>query len=239
MKKAIKIILLLVAIFPVWMTIIAFGKDSEGPDLQKWKSHLNEQLLKIESRRAQITEIMPTNAIKKLRPELLEKEPKVDIQKIIPHGASKLAVRYFDKMGRLTDLIYLNAKMYIQVKVPVAARDLARNSSVDLGDYELKWKDISILRKGVVQPKQVLGRQTRSFIPAGAVLYRQHMRTEKLVSKGDRVKIKVSGRGINVIGTGVAQQAGTEGDTIKIINIESRREVYATVIGPKETEVQL
>jgi flagella basal body P-ring formation protein FlgA len=239
MAKLIKITLLLLAVFPLWVTIVAFAEEDSR--VEKWRSAINQYLLDNaeEKRRLQVTEILATNEFAGLSDELLESQVKVDISKVNSRGISQIGLRYFDEEGRLVSHTYLKVKLFVQYSVPVAARDLARGVMLGYGDFEIKWIDAKMLRKGVAQPAQILGRQMRTFVPTGKVLYRTAVKTETLVNKGDRVSIHVRARGISISSFGVAQQNGSEGETIKIMSLDSKKEIYAVVTGPKTAEVKL
>jgi flagella basal body P-ring formation protein FlgA len=60
-----------------------------------------------------------------------------------------------------------------------------------------------------------------------------------MISRGDRVKVKVVGTGILLTVVGQAQEAGAKGQTIKVINTDSHKEFLGVVTDAKEVEVRL
>jgi flagella basal body P-ring formation protein FlgA len=57
------------------------------------------------------------------------------------------------------------------------------------------------------------------------------------VQSGDVVAVRAAIDGVTVQGQAVAQQTGSEGDVIRVVNRESRRPLKARVIGPGKVEV--
>ena|GEM_PF-5853533 len=237
MGKVFKILLVVLAVFPLWLTIIAFGGDESS--LTPWKARLNEALLKVHNPKVQITSILSNRANGKLTDKLLKEPVKIDLININPRGTSQLGLRYFDKKGRLTNLIYLNVHLFVQRQVSVATQDLPKGSSISKDDFKMKWMDASTLGRNPAEKSQIENREVRSFIGNGDVIYTAKVKTETLINKGDRVKVKVVGKGLSVSTIGVAQEDGTKGETIKILNLDSKREIYAVVIGAKRAEVRL
>jgi flagella basal body P-ring formation protein FlgA len=65
------------------------------------------------------------------------------------------------------------------------------------------------------------------------------LEAENLVKMGDRVRVIVSGNGLKISGFGIARQNGQKGETIRILNPDSKREIYGVVTSAQLVEVQL
>ncbi|PIR21642.1 MAG: flagella basal body P-ring formation protein FlgA [Deltaproteobacteria bacterium CG11_big_fil_rev_8_21_14_0_20_45_16] len=243
LDRLFKIFLLVLVVLPLWLTIIAIADETTPSEsdyqINIWKERLNKELLNVSDPKVQITEILPSAEFSKLTPDLLEKSVRIDLAQVNIRGASKLGLKYLDQEGRLEQLVYLPVKLFVQRQVPVAARDLSRGEVVTVSDYEMKWMDASLLASGVAKESEVRDSQLRSPVATNKVIYRNKLQSERIVAKGDQIQIKVVGRGVSVIASGIAQEAGSVGDTIKILNTDSKREIYAVVSGPKMAEVRL
>lgn len=246
MSRFVKIILIVLAVLPLWMTIVAFGQEmpAVGPDLEKWRNYLNLSLLNNSSYnnddlKIQITEIVPAGALAELKPELMQKKVVLELNRIQARGSNNLGLRYYDEQGRLVSIFHLPVKLFIQKKVPVAAKEIVKGSLIDTSDFDLKWVDAASFRKEPSKSEEIRGRQARSNISFGSVIYPNFIQSETVIKKGDRINIKVLGKGISISTAGIAQEAGSEGETIKILNTDSQREIYAVVVGDRQAEVRL
>jgi len=244
MNKFIKIILIVLAVLPLWMTIVAFGQEASAPDLDKWRDYLNLSLLNNSSYnnddlKVQITEIVPNGSLSDLAPEFLDQKVTLELNRIQARGTNELGLRYYDDQGRLTRMFHIPVRLFIQKKVPVAARTIVKGSLIDTSDFELKWIDASSLQREPSKSEAIIGRQARNNISFGRVIYPSFIQSESVVKKGDRINIRVIGQGIAVTTVGIAQEAGSEGETIKILNMDSQREIYAVVVGDRQAEVRL
>lgn len=241
MSKLLKIFLILVVMFPLWVTIMAFGSEleSSSPSVDKWKNAINQVLLGHPQLKVQVTELLNDSRLKDLSDDLLEKKMKVQVSKINPRGLNKLAIRFEDDKGRLAKLVYVSAKLFVQTEVPVAIRDISKGSVVARTDIETRWVDASTLGRSPAKLVQIVGRQARQLISANSVIYSNQMESETLINKGERVSINVTGRGIQISAFGVALEPGAEGETIRILNSDSKKEIYAVITGENQAEVRL
>lgn len=233
-RELVKIIFLLLAIFPLWISIIGIA---EGADLEAWKSHLNEELLKIEEFHAQIIEIVPTNT--SLPEDVMSHNVDIGFQKINPRGTSVLSLRYTDEQNRLINLIHLPVRLHVEREVPVASQSLRRGQVIHQEHFDIQTVDASQLRRDPAQPQNMLGQVARTNIRSGNPIYSNQLEEKQVVERGDRVRIKVQTEGITISTVGVAQEAGSKGQTIRLVNTESSEEIYATVIGDQQAEIQL
>jgi flagella basal body P-ring formation protein FlgA len=58
-----------------------------------------------------------------------------------------------------------------------------------------------------------------------------------MVQKGDRVIIKAENKLIKITALGKVLEDGRAGDQVKVMNISSGKEIWATVIGPGKVSV--
>lgn len=254
MIRLSKILLLIALFIPFWITIVAFA--SEIPPVQQavtedelfkekaskeevWREHINQELMKREKIRIQITELLQTPDLDRLTDKHLAREMRLDIPRLRTRGVNDITIRYVTESGALDEIFKLRAKVFVQRKVPVATRSLAQGSLIESDSIENKWIDASSINQGVADSSAIIGRSVRSFIGAGQVIYSNKLKSQTLIEKGDRVSVQVIGQGIQISAMGVAQEAGQRGQTIRLMNLESKREIYATVTGPKSAEVRL
>lgn len=236
-RKVFKIFVLLLAVFPLWVTIVALAESPLSTPSEKWKSKLNTELLKRSSPRIQIIEFTPS--VEKLDDLWLKEEVKLDLSRVNERGVSTIGLKRYDEEGRLLGMAKVSAKLLVQEQVPVASRDLTRGHVLSPGDIELKLVDASRVRGPIASQSQLVGRQLKSYVRAGDFLRTNKIQSEVLIRKGDRVRVSVVGQGIRVSSFGIAQEAGSEGDVIRLENKSSKREIYGRIAGPDRVEVNI
>jgi flagella basal body P-ring formation protein FlgA len=118
----------------------------------------------------------------------------------------------------------------------VEAAVVTRN--VERGDI-LKASDITIERRpkaeaagDVAQRARAVGMQTRRAIRMGQILRMADLAKADLVQRDQNVSLIYEAPGIYLTMRGKAIDAGTEGDTVSVMNLQSKRVVQGIVSGP-------
>lgn len=118
----------------------------------------------------------------------------------------------------------------------VEAAVVTRN--VERGDI-LKASDISIERRpkaeaggDPAQRARAVGMQTRRAIRMGQILRMTDLAKADLVQRDQNVSLIFEAPGIYLTMRGKAIDAGTEGDTVSVMNLQSKRVVQGIVSGP-------
>lgn len=237
MKDWIKIVLILLAIFPLWLTIAAMGRDLAS--IEAWRETLNTQLLDqtTAQRRIQILEIQP------LSDELEKSNPSDRFEfgflEERSQGLSTLEIRFFDSTDRLIRKIKVPSRLLIEEKVIVATRELSRGWKIQAEDLRVDWVDSALISSKPVASNEIIGKTLKTPVRGGSPLLTGQLDKSNMVRIGDRVRIVVLGNNLSVSGFGIAKQAGERGETIRILNPDSKREIYGTVTAEKQVEVRL
>ncbi len=116
---------------------------------------------------------------------------------------------------------------------------LSRNSILSEDDISLVRQNISMLDSGLIQdPQKAIGKKIRSSLRAGAILYSQLLESPPLVKRGDLVTIIAQSQSLRVTVPGEVRNTGALGDLVRVKNLQSRREVYAKVLGTGIVETE-
>lgn len=144
------------------------------------------------------------------------------------------------KDGTAVKTINLWTKIEIFKNVVVPSKNIPKNAIISEDDLILKKKDVSLL-----QPRyfddigNVAGKVAKNKIYSGYPVYDWMIKDNPVVSKGDRVLIKVSGDNIFIESYGIALEDGQIGDKIKVRRADSKVQLDAYIINSKEVEVRL
>jgi flagella basal body P-ring formation protein FlgA len=108
----------------------------------------------------------------------------------------------------------------------------------------IKGSDVTIERKPkteagleAVSPEQAIGMAVKSPSRAGQILRQNELIKPLAVQRSDTVTISLAMPGIMLSVRGKANEAGSVGDVISVLNIQSNRTVQATVTGPGRVTV--
>jgi flagella basal body P-ring formation protein FlgA len=124
------------------------------------------------------------------------------------------------------------------VRVPVASRPLMRGVPISREDYRIEERQLSELHGSrPTDPNASEELQARRQLRPGDLLTNACVEIAPLVITGKRVLILYRARGIELRATGIARRSGRRGETIQVVNLDSRRTVEARVSGPGEVEV--
>ncbi len=136
--------------------------------------------------------------------------------------------------------LYVPVRVSLLADVVVMARNLARGAVLSRGDLMLAKKDLARLRgRFFERPAEVVGKVLKRSLQQGQVLQSQHTVTQKTVKKGSKVIILARSNAIEVRMPGRALSNGATGERIKVRNIQSKKEIEATVVSPGLVRVAL
>jgi flagellar basal body P-ring formation protein FlgA len=137
--------------------------------------------------------------------------------------------------GRVTAYIDLD----IRVPVVVAVRPLARFQPLTRDDLTMEKKDLSQLPTGVLTDmNEVVGKRMRRAVDANTVLRSDLIELPPLIRYGDVVTIVAETSGLRITALGKAVQQGRRGDLITVINLDSKKRIFARVKDAQTVEVQ-
>jgi flagella basal body P-ring formation protein FlgA len=133
---------------------------------------------------------------------------------------------------------YAVAKVFVAAEHVRATREIGRGETCAEGDVATSRGEVgAVLLQRLPALAEVVGTRVLRPIAADEVVTSIAVSVRPAVSSGDVVTMRVSADGVTVHGQAVAQQSGSEGDVIRVINRESRRALRARVTGPGRVEV--
>ncbi|WP_164549047.1 flagellar basal body P-ring formation chaperone FlgA [Amphritea opalescens] len=126
--------------------------------------------------------------------------------------------------------IYLSATVEQWLPIVLTSRALRKGTILGDSDIYLKAFDIKrITSTYFTNPGELIGRELKRSIAANQVISPSQVEKKLLVRKGDVVYIQANKGPMSVRVTGTAQQDGSLGEQISVINNRSGKRVYAYV----------
>lgn len=125
-----------------------------------------------------------------------------------------------------------------RAKVAVAARELSMGATLRTDDIAFEEREVTADTTDVVLPDGVpVGATVTRRIAAGTSLIARDFRARPVIERGDTVTVRFRNGPLSVTGVGRAQGAGAPGDRIAVINAESNKVVYGTVVDSRTVDV--
>ena len=121
----------------------------------------------------------------------------------------------------------------------VTRRPLGRHKPITEDDIKLQKMDLARLPSGAItDPDAVLGKRTKRAIGAQTVLRANLVELPPLVKRGDMVMIVAESDGLLITALGQVKKKGRRGERIPVINLDSKKVLYARVLDSNTVKVE-
>jgi flagella basal body P-ring formation protein FlgA len=144
---------------------------------------------------------------------------------------------YFTQNGQDAARLRITAQIDLKMEALVAARDLSRGQILSEEDLSESLVSYSQSKGALKETVQAVGQTLRVSLRAGAPVRDRDLVKTSLVKKGDIVSIIAQSGGLKVTALGQARQDGALGQTITVVNQDSKKVISGRVIGPGQVEV--
>ena len=115
-------------------------------------------------------------------------------------------------------------------KILVAARTLPARSVLRESDVREKSIEGRPPPGSIAEIRALLGKQTTRSVSAGSMWRESHVKPVPVVTRGEPVRLRIETGALWIEGPGRAREDGLVGDSIRVLNLTSRREIRGTVI---------
>ncbi|MDR3154327.1 MAG: flagellar basal body P-ring formation chaperone FlgA [Deltaproteobacteria bacterium] len=144
---------------------------------------------------------------------------------------------YFTVNGQDAGRVRVTAQIDLQVPALVAARDLPRGHVLGEEDLSESYVPFARAKGALTDAAQGAGQTLKTSVRAGAPVRDRDLVRTAMVSKGETVTIIAQSGGLKVTALGQAREEGALGQTISVMNQDSKKVISAKVIGPGQVEV--
>ncbi len=157
-----------------------------------------------------------------------------------PHqlkGTCSIAID-FSVNGHFEKKVRATALVEVWGPVVVSRKPLGRYKPITEDDIMLQTMDLTHLAADVISdPEAVLGKRTKRAIAAQTPLRADNIELPPLVKRGDLVVIIAQSKGLKITTRGVVKRKGRLGDRIPVVNVDSKKVLYARVIDSNTVQV--
>lgn len=147
---------------------------------------------------------------------------------------------FFDVNGQLEKRLLVFARVEVVEKVVLARNLISRGQLIQRSDLELCALELSQIKGQPLTDIEMLsGKRASRHIYPKQVILENDVEIPPVVKRGDKVKIVVYFSNLTATARGVVRENGRIGDKIKVVNIDSKKSLYATVIDHKTVRIDL
>ncbi|MDR0621173.1 MAG: flagellar basal body P-ring formation chaperone FlgA [Deltaproteobacteria bacterium] len=144
---------------------------------------------------------------------------------------------FFTVDGQDAGRLRVTAQVDLRLPAVVAARDLPRGhvlSEIDLSESQVPYMQA---KGALTETEQALGQTLKTSVRTGAPIRNRDLVQTSMVKKGEVVTIVAQTGSLKITALGQARQDGALGQTISVLNQDSKKTISAKVIGPSLVEV--
>lgn len=143
-------------------------------------------------------------------------------------GSAQLRLRPARVAGQLVDTV--------EVVVPIRA--LNRGEIIQATDVSIERRARDAAGQEFLGDAfSVIGKAARRSLSAGQLLRNADLQRQEVVARNEVVTVVFETPGLVLTMRGRAQEAGAQGDTINVMNIQSKKILQGTVLGPGRVSV--
>lgn len=151
--------------------------------------------------------------------------PNMDFLGLIPLSIS------FNVNGRFQKKVSVTVDIEVLTEVVVTKRPIGRYKMITEDDICLQKRDISNLSSNIItNSEDVLGKRAKRAINAKTVLRADLVEFPFLVRRGDIVSIIAESDSLRITALGEVKEKGRKGQRIRVVNLDSKKGIYARVL---------
>ncbi len=151
--------------------------------------------------------------------------PNMDFFGLIPLSIS------FNVNGRFQKKVSVTVDIEVLTEVVVTKRPIGRYKMITEDDICLQKRDMSNLSSNIItNSEDVLGKRAKRAINAKTVLRADLVEFPFLVRRGDIVSIIAESDSLRITALGEVKEKGRKGQRIRVINLDSKKGIYARVL---------
>ncbi len=137
-------------------------------------------------------------------------------------------------------LTYISVDLQKPAMVALAATHLPKGHLI--APQDITWQKVDLRSQGdslFTQETPPIGWETHRHVAQGQLIRAKDLGPATLIHKGEAVQIEAKVGQLSVLDKGIALQAGTMGQNIAVLNAQSRKQIYAKVVGKQMVAIML
>lgn len=181
------------------------------------------------------------------------KEVRIDSNLVVPVGTISYRVEFPEKRMRSSQIpfsvsVFTDGKHYRKIwgtlvaeifqEVIVLKHSMRRYQRITPEDIELM--DVShnrIPNNAITRDQDIVGKRVIKSLLSGTILRNDIVEMPPLVNRGDIVTIVASSGALQVTALGKVKNKGRKGDRIRVVNVDTHKEIHGLVVDAKTVQI--
>jgi flagella basal body P-ring formation protein FlgA len=140
--------------------------------------------------------------------------------------------------GQAVKKLQVHVTVDVIQEVLVSNRSFKRHDVISQEDVRLEKMNLAKLQTDVItDPGEVIGKRTKRNLDVNTPLRLTFLEMPPLVKRGDMVTIVAETDVLKITTKGVVTESGCKGDMVRVVNVNSRKELFAKVRDARTVEV--
>ncbi len=140
--------------------------------------------------------------------------------------------------GKPQKKVWLNADIEVYTPVVVSTRPMPRYHVVGKSDIRLERRNLADLSSNILTSlEEPIGKRIKASLSANTPLRADLIELPPLVKRGDIVTVIAENEALKIVTTGMVRDRGRRGDVVRVININSNKEVFGKVVDARTVKV--
>ncbi len=156
---------------------------------------------------------------------------------VLPRGQFATAIDIKDENGQ-SHMFWVKGQVQIQQNVPVTTRAINFGERLAASDFAMQWKDVTFAYDSAPTAENMLGRKVARSLRNAEPIFNGVLEKEKALKRGDVVRVVLADDNWAISMTGVAEQDGFIGDTVKVRNDKTKKQISGIVNADGEVVVR-
>jgi len=131
--------------------------------------------------------------------------------------------------GKFARKLRTSAAVSLRRQVACAARTIERHAVLEDADITMESRELNA-GEPVQSIEAAVGKRAGRRIEAGSVVLRRDLEQPPVLSKGTAVTLLIESGPLTIATRGTACEGGRVGDTVRVMNADSKREVLAVIV---------
>lgn len=153
-------------------------------------------------------------------------------------GNFNLPLKVYYHQKEKPQIFYVTGKLTAYKKMPVARRNILPGDRIIKKDIIWEKRKWNFVRKDLANKDELLGAKVKRTVVSGGVIWLSNLEREKAIQRGELVDIVVKKSEWEMRLKGVAQKDAMLGDTIPVLNRQSKKVLMGKVVNRQEVVLQ-
>lgn len=155
----------------------------------------------------------------------------------IPKGNFNISIDLY-KDNNFLRKIFVQGNLRILKEVPIVTRNLQFGERVQKEDVSFEKRDITFSRDAIPTAEEIYGSEIAGNISSHQIIWKRNLKRKMAITRGAPVQVTVQNQGWTIHLSGISQDSGYVGDTIKILNPATKKVIVGVVKDQGVVEVR-